>query len=203
MAQNYDNFFDKLIDQHNGYLHISLLASHGVDRSYAYPYIRKRKMRKVARGLYCKANMQPDMMFVVCSRNSAAIVSHLSSAFVHGLIDEEPDFVSITVPQGYNAMHLTDDWVRVYQVKKELLSLGRMELTDLSGNHIVSYDKERTLCDLVREREYQKHAGDEQIGKAIRKYFLPDTDRDINKLLEYSVALNIRDKMASYVSLFL
>lgn len=203
MAQNYDNFFDQLISRHNGYLHISCLASHGVDRSFAYPYIRKRKMRKVARGLYCRADMRPDMMFVVCCRNSAAIVSHLSSAFVCGLVDDEPDFVSVTVPQGYNAMHLTDAWVHVYQVKKEFLLLGRTELTDRHGNRIVAYDKERTLCDLVRERTYQKHAGDGEIGKAIRRYFHPDTDRDINRLLEYSVALNIRDKMDSYVSLFL
>lgn len=203
MAQNSDLFFDSLIDQHNGYLYISLLASHGVDRSYAYPYIRKRKMKKVARGIYCKCGLSPDMMHIVCSRNSMAIISHLSAAFVHGLISKEPDFVSITVPQGYNAMHLTDDWVRVYQLKKDLTRIGRISVIDPYGNHIRVYDKERTVCDLIREREYRKHRGEDQIGTAIRNYFLSDTGRDMNRLLEYSNLLNIHEKVSSYVSLFL
>lgn len=203
MAQNYDIFFDNLIEQYNGYLHIALLASYGIDRSYAYPYIRKKKMKKVARGLYCKDGMRPDMMFVVCSRNSAAVVSHMSSAFVHGLIDKEPEFVSVSVPQGYNAMHLTDSWIHVYQIRKELIPLGRTVLTDTYGNKIVSYDKERTICDLIREREYKKHIGDDQIVQAIRNYFLPGAERDVRKLLEYSAALGIQSKISSYVSLFL
>lgn len=202
MAGKYDNFFDDLIWQNNGYLHISLLETHGVDRAYAYPYIREKKLKKLARGMYCTLETKPDMMFVVCRRNSAAIISHLSSAFVHGLIPDEPDRVTITVPQGYNAMHLIDNWVNVIQVQKELLSVGKTMTKDSYGNKISLYDKERTVCDLIREREYTKMEGQEKIGLAIRTYFVDASEDNLKKLIAYSSLLGIKKKVMSYITLF-
>lgn len=202
MVGKYDDFFEELIWQNNGYLHISLLEKHGVDRAYVYPYIKERKLKKLARGMYCTQNTKPDMMFVVCRRNSAAIISHLSAAFVHGLISEEPERVTITVPQGYNALHLTDNWINVIQVKKELLPVGKTMAVDGYKNNITLYDKERTMCDLIREREYVKMEGEEQIGAAIRNYFATCSEDSLKKLVAYSSLLGIKKKVLSYISLF-
>lgn len=203
MAQKYDDFFDQLIRENNGYLHISMLETYGIDRAYVYPYIRAKKMKKIARGTYCRSGMSPDMMFVVCKRNSAAIISHLSAAYVHGLIQEEPETVSVTVPQGYNAMHLTDRWIKVFQINRDGLLLGKMSVIDAAGNQIRIYDTERTVCDLIREREYQKHEGEDRINEAIRTYFAPNTERNIKKLSEYANAMDIYARVRSYVTLFL
>lgn len=202
MAGKYDDFFDELIWQNNGYLHISLLEKHGVDRAYVYPYIKEKKLRKLARGMYCTLETKADMMFVVCKRNSAVIISHLSAAYVHGLIQNEPERVTITVRQGYNALHLTDNWVNVIQIKKELLPIGKTMTVDGYGNKISLYDKERTICDLIREREYAKMEGEEQIGAAIRNYFATCSEYSLKRLAAYSSLLGIKKKVLSYISLF-
>ena len=203
MSGKYDDFFDELVWQNNGYLHISMLEPHGVDRAYVYPYIREKHLKKVARGMYCLPDIKPDMMFALCKRNSAAIISHLSAAFVHGLIPEEPKFVTATVPQGYNAMHLTDNWTNIIQVKREQLLLGKISINDPYGNTISVYDKEKTVCDLIRVREYAKMEDEiEKIGPAIRAYF-PDVSKEsLENLLSYSERMGIKKKVMSYISLF-
>lgn len=201
--QDYNSQFELLMEQNNGYLRIAQLEAMGIDRYYAYPYIRKEKLKKVARGVYCDADMQPDQCYLVCLRNNKAILSHESAAYVNGLIEAEPGTVSVTVPQGYNTIHLTDKWVTVYQIDRSLYELGSHKKTDPAGNPVTTYDPERTICDLVRQLDYKKHIDEDLAYHAMATYFSNEYPRSMENLLDYSRKMGIKEKVRIFVNAYL
>lgn len=195
----YDELILKMMLQNNGYLHISQLEGLGYDRFKAYPSIKSLGLTKVARGVYCFKNMKPDKMFLICSRASGVILSHESSAFLHHLLLEEPDYVSVTIPHGYNTRHLTERWVIPYQIGREWFGCGKMYMDDNYGNRVCTYNPERTICDFIHEERYLRQKGNLFVDEAIRNYFSYYKKRNIPLLMDYAERLNIRRKAENYL----
>ena len=196
----YDQLVLKLIYQNNGYLHIRQIDKLGIDRAKIYPSIRSLELKRVARGVYCPANMKPDYMYLVCARNHEVILSHESSAFLHGLLQEEPDYVSVTTAHGYNAKHLTEKWVTSYQAKREWFEIGKERIIDQFGNNVCAYNPERTVCDFIHEMDYLKPRGNQMPEAAIANYFTYYQKRNIERLAEYACTFRISAQVSQYLS---
>lgn len=99
-----------------------------------------------------------------------------------------------------NTQYLKDNQieVKVYYVKDELFCLGLEEI-EWNGETIQIYDKERTICDIVRNR---KRITDQIYYESIQQYFLWET-HDKRKLLSYAKQLNIDNKIVEIMNLFL
>lgn len=54
----------------------------------------------------------------------------------------DPKYTSVTVKAGYNASHLRNKGIRVYQVKPDIADLGVTEVQTGFGNKVRVYDKE-------------------------------------------------------------
>ena len=193
----YDELLSRLVVGDNGYLHISRLAALGIDRSYAYPYIKEHNLKKVARGTYYLQNLRPDMMFIICFRNSEVVLSHESAAYIHGFLKEEPEYVSVTVPHGYNTKHLIEKWVRVYQSNAPLDKLGKTRIKDAYGNQVNVFNAERTVCDCVKELGY-KHRDKNTLKRACIAAFRAGC-LDLGKLLDYADKMRIRGKIEAFL----
>ena len=60
---------------------------------------------------------------------------------------------TLTIYSGYNAHRLkANENCKVYTVKRELLDVGKAIVKDHDGNTIPMYNFERTICDLIRNR---------------------------------------------------
>lgn len=93
----------------------------------------------------------PDMLKVYQMENKKLIYSHETAAYLHDLTDRFPRKFSATTESGY---HLRKkDNLNLYYIKKELFELGIEEVKDMSGNLIKTYDKERTVCDIIRNKD--------------------------------------------------
>ena len=196
----YDQFILNLMQQNNGYLHIRQLEKYGIERTYIYPTIKRMKLKKVARGVYCADSMKPDYMYLTCVRNKETILSHESAAFLHGLLSVAPEYVSVTVAHSYNTRHLEDKWVKCYQIDREWLDIGKEKLVDCYGNPVCTYDAERTICDFIREKDYKRQDGNVLLQKGIETYFDPEYGKDIEKLLSYAKRFRIVEQVQEYVS---
>lgn len=196
----YDELLSRLVADDNGYLHISRLTALGIDRSYAYPYVKEHNLKKVARGTYCLQNLRPDMMFVICRRNSEVVLSHESAAYIHGFLKEEPEYVSVTVSHGYNTKHLTEKWVRVYQSNAPLDKLGKISIKDLYGNRVNVFNAERTVCDCVKESEYKHRDKDTLERASIAAFKAGKLSSD--RLFEYADKMRIRGKIEAFLEVF-
>lgn len=109
-------------------------------------------MERIAHGVYTSDDVWPDELYLLSQKNKNAIFSHETALFLHGLMEREPVRISMTVCPNYNATHLRKRGIRVYQVKDELFTLGISNVKTNFGNPVNVYDKERSICDIVKNR---------------------------------------------------
>ena len=98
--------------------------------------------------------------------------------------------MEITVYKGYNA-HRMNDSVKVHYVKKDIYEIGITECTTAFGNTVKAYDLERTVCDLIENRDETET---ELFAKTINRY-VRYKNKDLNKLYDYSKKMNIYEKV--------
>lgn len=143
---------DSMLEQGNGYITTRAVTAQGISKPYFAEYARSRELERVAHGVYQSRDAWPDDMYVLHLRNSNIIFSHQSALALHGMMEREPHHIYVTVKQGYNATHLRKQGVIVHTVSPEIFTLGRTSATTTFGNTVPTYDRERTLCDVIRQR---------------------------------------------------
>lgn len=159
------------------------------------------QLERLRPGLYqLKGKVIED--FVLISSNSNRIIfSHQTALYLHDLYDRTPNVFHISVPQGYNASHIKKRYedLQVHYVKKELYELGKTGIKSPQGNLIPVYDIERTICDIIIDREKI----DKQIfTEAIKRYY-KSPNKNLRRLIKYSRLFNIEDEIRKYMEVLL
>ena len=81
---------------------------------------------------------------------------------------------------------------------KEALLLGVINIKTKAGNYVKIYDKERTICDLIKYRDRI----DQQIYyESIQNYFKSKTN--LNKLSKYATILGIKEELYDIINLMM
>ncbi|MBU4690078.1 abortive phage infection protein, partial [Mycoplasma zalophidermidis] len=125
--------------------------------------------------------------------------SHETALYLHSLMDREPLDISVTVKAGYNATHLRKKNIRVYQLDEEKYELGQSVIQTAFGHDVKVYDLERSVCDLVRNKDKT----DVQIYSTAWKNYLSRADKNISKLMRYAKEFNIQDIVRGYLEVVL
>ncbi|WP_204909154.1 type IV toxin-antitoxin system AbiEi family antitoxin domain-containing protein, partial [Mordavella massiliensis] len=145
--------------------------------------------------IYAAPDVWPDELYLLQKTNPKVIFSGETALYIHGLTDREYGRIEVTVPQGYNAVHLRKKKIQVRAQKEDLYKLGKTVVDSGYGNQIVVYDKERSVCDAVMNRKKM----DVQTFQTVMKEYMSDTDRSLQVLIRYAEKLGIRDEMMKYV----
>lgn len=175
----------------NGYLTTKDVIEHNIPRIYLSRLIDEHIIERVSRGVYIKTNDIPDDMIILQNKSKNAIYSHMTALYLYGLSNRIPIKYDITVNQGYNGSLQKENNVNLFYIKKDLLNLGLTTYTLDSGYEIKVYDLERTICDIVKNKN---RLDQEVINKAIREYFYSN-NKNVLKLYEYAKKLRIYDKV--------
>ena len=149
--------------------------------------------------VYLTPDTFDDEMYRLQAKNQRAIFSHETALYLHDLTDRDPIEWSVTVPYGYNATHLRNEGVKVYTVKKSLYQMGVTELRTIYGRPIKAYNKERTICDIIRNRNNMDIA---ILNEAIKRY-LDTKDKNIPLLLRYAKELGVQNYLRKYMEILL
>jgi predicted transcriptional regulator of viral defense system len=190
---------DKLVETGNGYLCTSQVVENGISKPTLAQFVRVRNMGRVARGVYLAENAWPDELYLLSLSNSQVVFSHETALFLHGLMEREPKFTSVTVKAGYNATHLRKKGIRVYQVKPDLALLGVMDVQTGFGNMIRAYDMERTICDILRYKE----SLDVQVFRYAMKEYMASDRKNLNHLMAYAKKFRIESVVRTYTEVML
>ena len=163
---------ESLIEKDNGYLITSKAVESGVSKPSVSKYVREHDMEKVAHGIYILDNVWPDELFVLQQRNKNIIYSGETALYLHGLIDREYSHICFTV-----------------------LDMGICEIPSSSGNLVKVYDKERCICDLIKDRKKYEI----QLYQTAIKEYMSSKEKNLSRLIEYAVKLGVRDEVMMYV----
>ena len=186
-----DNIFELF---KNGYLSTKDVVKNGIPRIYLSILVKEGIIERVSRGLYIKKNDVYDEMMIIQNRSRYAIISNMSALYLYGIIDRIPIRYDVTVPSGYKGSLQNYANVNLFYIKKELHSIGLTEIMSDDGNSIRVYDLERTICDVIKNKN---NLDIELVNKAIRDYYY-NKDKDVIKLYDYARKLNVYNKVRNY-----
>ncbi|MDU7889950.1 MAG: type IV toxin-antitoxin system AbiEi family antitoxin domain-containing protein [Finegoldia magna] len=155
------------------------------------------QLERLRPGLYQLRGKVIDDFVLISSNSNRIIFSHQTALYLHDLSDRAPNVFHISVPQGYNVTHIKNRYedLQVHYVKKDLYEIGKTEIKSPQGNLIPVYDIERTICDIIIDREKI----DKQIfTEAIKRYF-KSPNKNLRRLIKYSRLYKIEDEIRKYM----
>ena len=155
------------------------------------------QLERLRPGLYQLKGKVIDDFVLISSNSNRIIFSHQTALYLHDLSDRTPNVFHISVPQGYNEKKKKKRYedLQVHYVKKDLYELGKTEIKSPQGNLIPVYDIDRTICDIIIEREKI----DKQIfTEALKRYF-KSPNKNLRQLIKYSRLSKIEDEIRKYM----
>lgn len=190
------NKIKKIADENNGFIKTSTVESAGISRPMLRKYVADGKLEQIRKGLYVLADDLADEFALIQIQSTKAVFSYGTALYLLGLSDRTPHIFDISVPQGTNISRLKRDNqnIRCHYVQPDVYDVGITEITSPQGAVVRLYDKERCICDLIKDKDKV----DIQIyTQAIKDYF--NTKADRRKLLKYSKALGVEEKVRTYM----
>ena len=185
----------KLMKANNGLIKTSEIVSNKINKMALIRLVQKGVIERIERGLYIDSNKMEDSYFIFQYKCPKAVFSHETALYFHDLSDRTPIEIMITVPSGYNSRLLKDNNYKFSYIKDELYELGKIMIKTPYGNDVYCYDIERTICDIIRDKnKIEKY----QFIDALKRY--SDLKiKDILKLYNYAEKFNIKNEVKNYM----
>jgi predicted transcriptional regulator of viral defense system len=188
-----------LIEKYDGVITTKLAEENNIHREYLRELVRDGGLERVAHGVYILPEIWEDQMMILQLRKSKMIYSHETALFLHDLTDRDPVQYVVTVPHGYNPTRLKKEGLVVHTVKRELFELGTCYKETTFSHKVKTYDMERTICDILRDRNNQDPS---IVNDGIKRY-LSRKDKDLNKLMKYAGLLRVENVIRPYLEVLI
>lgn len=171
----------------------------GISKHALYNFIRNNGFEKAAHGVYASPETWEDENYILSLRCPQGVLSHDEALYYHGLTDREPLQKTITIYTGYGTSRMVADGIKVFTVKKELLDIGKEIVKTSYGHDIPLYNRERTICDLIRSR----NRFEIQDFQAALKTYIMGKNKNLNRLMEYAKLFHVDKKIREYMEVLL
>lgn len=196
---NYIEQLNELIKKNKGILLTSDVTAAGIPRVYLAQLVNSGKLERIARGIYATKDALIDSMHLLQVKYPSVIFSHTTALFLHELTDRDPLQYEVTVPTGYNATNIKNSGVKVYFIKKKYYALGKTRAQTSFGRTINTYNMERTICDILRNRNEIDVA---IVSDALKRY-VKQKNKNLHQLMEYAENLRVAKILRNYMEVLL
>jgi len=183
----------------NDVITAKMVTNTGIPRAYLKTALNQGIIEKAARGIYADTSKWQDDMLLLQHRYFKGIYSFNTALYLFDLTDVTPSKYDMTFPQGYNTKSLREQGINVTTMVPKYYNLGVTTAETICGNMVKCYDKEKTICDLVR-REKQN---DIRIVTDALKFYVRQKDKDLSKLSQYAQIMGVDKDMRKYLGVLL
>ncbi len=169
----------------------------GYHRQFLSDLSNVGKLERLRPGVYQVNGELTDDFVLISSKSKRIVFSHQTALYLYDLSDRTPNIFHISVPQGYNASHIKKRYgnLKLHYIQKDFFDVGLSEIETPLGNKVPVYDMDRTICDIVMNREKI----DTQIfTNAITRYF-KSNNKNLRRLIKYSRMFNIEEDVRKYI----
>lgn len=192
---SYKEKLEELIKEKDGIILTKDVTMKGIPREYICQLVDKGILKRIDRGVYIFKDCLDDKLYRLQSKYPCIIFSHFTSIGIHNSkYNRKLDFEA-TVPSGYNSHNIEEYGVKVHHVKKELYEIGICTAKTEFGRDIKIYNIERTICDILRNRNKIDIT---EINNILRHY-AKRKDKDIEKLKIYAKKFRISKILELYI----
>ena len=189
----------KLILDNDGIILRKDLEKLNIPSIYLTILVKEKALDRIGWGVYVAVNFFEDDFFKTQVASKYAVYSNNTALYLHGLSNRTPIKYDITLPYNYNGSLMSNKNVNIFRVNKLVLNLGIIDMKSPGGKNIRVYDKERTICDIIKNKN---KIDNEIVNEAIKKY-VASGSFDIYKLKKYAKLLNLENKVNKYLEVLL
>ena len=184
----------KIMKNNNEIITPAQLEEKGISRVYLSNMEKEGIIERIDRGVYVTKDFKYDEYYLFQLKYPKAIFSYNTALYFYEMTERTPIKMDVTVYREYNP-HRFKDLVNVYKVSKELYDLGVIEKKSPQGMKVKTYNLERTVCDIIKDKD----SIDIEIrNKAIKKC-IKNKEFNASKMFEYAKEMNIYDKVKNYM----
>ena len=184
----------EIMNKNHGIITGKQLESYNITRVYLSKMCREGKIKKIERGIYVTNEYYYDEYYIFQLKYSKAIFSHNTALYFYSMTDRTPSKMDITVYTNYNSYKFKNE-VNVHRVNKRVYELGVIEIKTPFGSTVKAYNKEKTICDVIKNKSSMDI---ETRNKAIREC-IKSNDFDANKMFEYAKQMRIYKKVRDFM----
>lgn len=197
---NIEEKIKSIVETNSGYVTRKDIDRNSIPSIYLTRYVKKYELKQIVRGFYAKEEWMVDPYLVFQYTYPRFIYSYNSAVFLHGLSDILPNYLEVTGPFNYRPMSKAkNDIITHTDTVNETYNLGIIEIVTTLGNIVKVYDKEKTICDLIKNKDKIEF---ETYVKALNNY-ARSKDKNINKLMDYARIMKIENKVRSQMEVIL
>jgi len=182
----------EIVNKNNGILYSKDLEKYDIHRQYLKELEESSYLKKVFRGMYVKSDKSINEFFIMSQRFQTGIYSHNTALYFYNLTDRTPIKLDMTFPSN---VRIDNEYITAHYIKSEkhLLGATKMKLED--NTTIQIYDLERTICDIIRDR----NKIDPQIFNTAMKEYSKRKNKNLNLLYKYAKIFRIENNLKQYM----
>ena len=184
----------KIMKNNNEIITPAQLEEKGISRVYLSNMEKEGIIERIERGIYVTKDFKYDEYYLFQLKYPKAIFSYNTALYFYEMTERTPIKMDVTVYREYNP-HRFKDFVNVYKVNKEFFDLGVVEKKSPQGMKVKTYNLERTVCDIIKDKD---SIDIESRNKAIKKC-IKNKEFNASKMFEYAKKMNIYDKVKNYM----
>ena len=151
---------------------------------------------RIMHGVYANPDKDINEFWLLGQRYNNGIFSHNTALYFHNMTDRTPLHYDMTFPSNNR---VKNESLKVHYIKKELHQLGLTKLKLNDDLEIKVYNIERTICDIIRDR----NKIDPQIFNNAMKEYLKRKDKNLKRLYEYARKFKIDKILEKYMEVLL
>ena len=189
----------RMAKENNGVITSAKVTESGLSRGTLKYLTDIGKLERSARGVYILPEVWDDEIYNLQVQFKRGIFSGETALFLNDLTDRTPNSYQMTFPIGYNVTSLKNENVKAVRAAKKLYELGITTVLTPGGNPVRTYNKEKTLCDILRGRSNT----DIQIVSDAFKQYVRSENINIPLLSEYAKILRVEKKLRSYLEVLI
>lgn len=191
----------KKIKENNGIITTREVLNLGIHKDVLKELTIKEALEKITNGLYALPSESIDEYLYFSYRIPKGIFSYETAAYLQGLSTRMPLIYVMTVKVGDNVSRVKSvrDNIIFKYVKKNYYDIGKITTTSPFGREILVYDKERTILDMIKDKDRI----DVQVFSETIKSYFASRNKNLLKLSKYAIQMNMEQVLKQYAEMLL
>ena len=182
----------KFIEKNNGILLSSDVRNLNIHKQYIKLLCDENYIERIEKGVYVKKGKNVNDFFLLQQRYKTGIFSHNTALYFYNLTDRTPLKYDLTFQ---NNIRVKDEIVSSHYTKANYFEIGQTELKLQDGTTIKIYDLERTIIDILRDR----NKIDLQIFNTAINGYMKRKDKNLVKLSKYAKIFKQENLLRKYM----
>lgn len=184
------------IENNNGIILASELKKLNIHKQYLKLLCDEGYIERKEKSVYVKKGKNVNDFFLIQQRYKTGVFSHNTALYFYHLTDRTPLKYDMTFK---NNIRVNDEIIEAHYIKEDKYELGIIKLKLQDKTTIKVYDMERTIIDILRDR----NKIDLQIFNTAIKEYIKRKDKNLIKLSKYAKELKMENVLKKYMEVLL